>query len=215
MFEKLKYIYNFIKLDLEERKKYFMNSRYEISSLEEKIERFEGFSQTNFHNLIERCRSFLITSRDDKLYVETVKDKIITLTLEKEALIEKTKATIEDLKNDNLKLLKKIEKLKEETELNQLEKNELLRRTDEINKRAHENNLLKAELDKSKSLMKKEKTKISFTKDQEIFQLHEKLKYSSKFEKNFREEEKEKFKLKHICNELKLELNRLSTVKSF
>jgi hypothetical protein len=209
---KLLFISNFVKLDLEERKKYFMNSRYEISSFEEKIEKVDGFNQQNFQNLIERCRMFLKNGRDDKVYIEKIKEEIIKLEMEKNAIIEKTKLIIDELKSDNLKLIDKIESLSKEKDKVDIERIELFKKTEEINRKVNENNILKIELEKSKVSFNKEKNKIVINKDKEISQLCDKLNYSSKFEKNLTLEQKEKYKLKNISNELKTEVQRLTTV---
>ena len=117
--EKLNFIENFIKIHLEEKKKYFTHSNYEIITLNENIEKLlksDHFNQENFKNVIEKCKILMKFGREDKLYIERLKQEIIILEKEKNAVVEKTKQIIIELKNDNLNLIYQMKKLNNEKE---------------------------------------------------------------------------------------------------
>jgi hypothetical protein len=211
--EKLHLIESFIKVNIDEKKKYFTQSRYEILTFDEKIGKSEGFNQQNFQNLINRCRVLIKASREDKLFAEKLKQEILILENEKKAIIEKTKSTIEELKIDNLKLIEKIENSRKEKLQIEKEKNELLKKHDEVVKKTIENNQLKLEMEKSKMNWKKETNRVFINKDKQIEVLWEKVKYNSKFEKELSKEQKEKYIYKNGVNELKVEIHRLNTVR--
>ena len=213
--EKLHSIENFIKLNLEEKKKYFSHSKYEIVTLDENIEKLtknDVFNQENFKNLIDKCKVFMKTERDDRMYIEKLKQEIILLENDKKAIIEKTRQIIEDLKYDNLILIEKIERLiKDQDKINK-EKTELFRKTDEIHKKTQENYQLKNEIQKTKTNFSREKNRISITKDKEIDFLWDKLKFVSKYEKELEAEKRDNNKLRGSIHELKMEIQKILTV---
>ena len=67
----------------------------------------------------------------------------------------------EDLKNDNLKLIEKIENLKKEKLLCQKDKLELVKKNELVAKKSQEINLLKIEMQKNKANMKKETNRMA------------------------------------------------------
>lgn len=132
---------------------------------------------------------------------------------EKKAIIEKTKSTIEELKNDNLILIEKIENLRKDKLNSEKDKIELLKKQDEVIKKTVENNQLKIEMEKSKINWKKEASRVVIGKDKQIQVLWDKVKFNTKMEKELTKEQKEKYVYKNGINELKVEINRLNTVR--
>lgn len=214
LIDKLDSIFHFVKLNIKEKKKYFTQSKYEIRSIDENIEKFyksENFNQENFKNLIEKFKNLINTERQNSLQMEKLKSQIILLEADKKAVVEKTKNVMTDLKEDNLKLIDKIDRLTLVKERVDKEKNDLFRKTEEIHKKAQENHLLKNEIDKNKSMYLREKNRISIGKDKEIELLTIKLKEAVKFEKELEICKKENQKLKNVINELKVEVQQLTT----
>lgn len=69
--EKLNKIEGYIKLNIENKKNYFLNSKQDIKIIEdglEKLNRNETFSQANFKNLIERFKISLSVNIKNKQY---------------------------------------------------------------------------------------------------------------------------------------------------
>lgn len=181
----------------------------------EALSKNEKFNQENFKNIIEKCKTFIKSEREDRIYIENLKNEIIILENEKNKVIDKTKFIIEDLRNDNLTLIDKIERLSKDKEKVDKEKNDLMRKTEDIYKKTQENYMLKNEIEKTKSNLIREKNRITINKEKEIQQLWNKVKFNSKFEKDLSVQQKENAQLKNLINEFKVEITRLNTVKLY
>ena len=183
-------------------------------SLEENLERItKTFHQENFCELIDKCKVLMEKIREDKIYIEKLKEEILIITGEKNKIIEKTKEIIEELKGDNLLLIEKIQKFSSDKEKSEKVNEELLRRKDDIKKRTFENRQLKIEIDKVKSNITKESNRIEVYKDKEINLLKERLKQQVKLEKEIEKLKKENNKFQNVLNEVKIELNTKNTVR--
>jgi len=185
-----------------------------VVSLEENLERItKTFHQENFCELIDKCKVLMEKIREDKIYIEKLKEEILIITGEKNKIIEKTKEIIEELKGDNLLLIEKIQKFSSDKEKSEKVNEELLRRKDDIKKRTFENRQLKIEIDKVKSNITKESNRIEVYKDKEINLLKERLKQQVKLEKEIEKLKKENNKFQNVLNEVKIELNTKNTVR--
>ncbi len=182
-------------------------------SLEENLERItKTFHQENFSELIDKCKMLMETIREDKIYIEKLKEEIVIITGEKNKIIEKTKEIIEELKGDNLLLIEKIQKFSSDKEKSEKANEELLKRKDDIKKKTFENRQLKNEIEKAKSNITKETNRIEVYKDKEINILKERLKQQVKLEIEIEQLKKENYKIQNALNEIKIELNRKNTV---
>jgi hypothetical protein len=184
-----------------------------VVSLEENLERItKTFHQENFSELIDKCKMLMETIREDKIYIEKLKEEIVIITGEKNKIIEKTKEIIEELKGDNLLLIEKIQKFSSDKEKSEKANEELLKRKDDIKKKTFENRQLKNEIEKAKSNITKETNRIEVYKDKEINILKERLKQQVKLEIEIEQLKKENYKIQNALNEIKIELNRKNTV---
>lgn len=213
-YDKLGAICKFLKVTASKKNQFFTQSKYEISSLEDSIDRLKKsktFNQQNFTNLIEKCKLMMSTERQDNIYIEKLKKDLVNVELEKNSVIEKTKGIIDSLKQDNLRLINKIASINKEKEKADSEKFELIKKSEEIHKKALENNQLKAEINTYKTKHKREINRVEVMKDREVKILTQKLEYAIRFEKEVELVTKEKHKLKNHNKELKLEVDRLIT----
>lgn len=204
-----------IKHYLTEPKEYFLQSHYEIRSIEGNIKKLyevDNFDQKNFRDLIEKSKILIKNERSNFLQIERLKQDILNLELEKANLIENFKKVLDEMKSDNLKLIDSLERLAKEKEKVEVERNELLKKSDDIHKKAQELILLKSELEKSRKGHDKDKKSIinKFTKS--IEHLHIKIEHYQKYEKEIEALKKESFKVNVLNNELKIENEKLKTV---
>ena len=105
--EKALQIYNFVKQACKEKKRFFDTAKYEYINLDENFDKLKyksNFNQANFIDLIEKCKMLLKCQQDDNLYIEKLKQEIIILNSQKNAVIEKTTETINKMKKDQLDL---------------------------------------------------------------------------------------------------------------
>ncbi len=94
------------------------------------------------------------------LQIERLKNEILNLELEKSNIIENFKKVLDEMKNDNLKLIDTLEKITKDKEKVEIERNELIKKSDDIHKKAQELILLKSELEKSRRGHDKDKKSI-------------------------------------------------------
>jgi hypothetical protein len=148
---------------------------------------------------------------DDNLYIEKLKHEIIILNSQKNAIIEKTTNTINNMKKNQLDLIDKITKLNENAQLIDQGKQELVHKHQQLLERTQENLLLKKELKKKNAGFRREKTSIIIGKNKEIKELMGKLENAEKYHINEMKEQKEKFKYKNLYKETKLDIETLIT----
>lgn len=148
---------------------------------------------------------------DDNLYIEKLKQEIIILNSQKNAIIEKTTNTINTMKKNQLDLIDKITKLNENAQLIDQGKQELLAKQQQLLERTQENLMLKKELKKKNAGFRREKTSIIISKNKEIKELLGKLDNAEKYHVNEMKEQKEKFKYKNLYKESKLDVETLVT----
>ena len=212
--EKALQIYNFVKQACKEKKRFFDTAKYEYINLDENFDKLKyksNFNQANFIDLIEKCKMLLKCQQDDNLYIEKLKQEIIILNSQKNAVIEKTTDTINKMKKDQLDLIYKITKLNENCQLIDQGKQELMVKQQQLQERTQENHLLKRDLKKLKAGFTREKASIIIAKDKQINYLQTKLKSSEKYQINEQKEQKEKVKYKNMYQEMKLEIDSLLT----
>ena len=148
---------------------------------------------------------------DDNLYIEKLKQEIIILNSQKNAIIEKTTNTINTMKKNQLDLIDKITKLNENAQLIDQGKQELLAKQQQLLERTQENLMLKKEKKKKNAGFRREKTSIIISKNKEIKELLGKLDNAEKYHVNEMKEQKEKFKYKNLYKESKLDVETLVT----
>lgn len=207
-------VYHFIKQTCKEKKRFFDTSKYEFVNLDSNFEKLKvksGFNQENFTNLIEKCKMLIKCQQDDNVYIEKLKQEIVILESEKKAIIDKTTAVINTMKNENLLLIEKIEKLNFETNLINQSKGELSLKQQQLQERTQENLKLKGELKKVKDGFSREKKCLTIGKDKEIKALLGKLRFAEGFQEKEQKESKDKFKYKNMYHEVKNEIETLLT----
>ena len=121
---------------------------------------------------------------------------------------------------DNLKLIDSLEKVTKDKDKVEFERNELLKKSDDIHKKAQELILLKSEIEKSRRGHDKDKksivnkyTKVHINiKKQDIDHLHIKIDHYQKYEKDLEAIKKDLFIVRVNNNELRIENDKLKTV---
>lgn len=212
--EKAFQIFNFIVQAVKEKKRFFDTAKYEYINLDENFDKLRyksGFNQANFIDLIEKCKMLMKCQQDDNLYIEKLKQEIVILNSQKNAIIEKTTETINTMKKNQLDLIDKITKLNENCQLIDQGKQELMLKQQQLQERTQENLMLKKDLKKVKAGFTREKTSIIISKDKQIDYLQTKLKSAEKYQFEEQKERKEKFKYLNMYKEMKLEIQTLLT----
>lgn len=207
-------IYNYVTQSVKEKKRFFDTAKYEYINLDENFDKLKyksGFNQANFTDLIEKCKMLMKCQQDDNLYIERLKQEIIILNSQKNAIIEKTTDTINTMKKNQLDLIDKITKLNENCQLIDQGKQELMIKQQQLQERTQENLMLKKDLKKVKQGFDREKTSIIIGKDKQIEYLQTKLRSAEKYQFNEEKEKKEKFKYLNMYKEMKLEIQTLLT----
>ena len=113
-------IFNFIKYTTKKNKIKFEQSKYNSINFEENIDKLRtrhGFDQSNFCDLIDKCKLLMENLQEKNKYIEKLEQEIIILNNQKNAIIEKTTKQINELKDNLFTLIEKIKELKENQKL--------------------------------------------------------------------------------------------------
>ena len=186
-------IFNFIKYTTKKNKIKFEQSKYNSINFEENIDKLRtrhGFDQSNFCDLIDKCKLLMENLQEKNKYIEKLEQEIIILNNQKNAIIEKTTKQINELKDNLFTLIEKIKELKENQKLIDEGKKEILLKKQKLQERTQENKNLRNEKKKLIQGFRQEKTNIILNKDSQIKTLSKKLEYAEK--QKLLKEDKEK-----------------------
>lgn len=214
--KKLESIDIYIRLLVEEKLKFYSNSKLEVKNIDDVLMDLKinnSFSQSNFTRLIERVKVGIQSEKQDYAYIEVLKNRIIVLEREKEELIKVSKSTIDTLKQDSLDLIRKIESLSNEKEVVERNLNEILMKVDLVEKKDVENRLLRKEIDSMKCHFEKEKTRLNMVKEKRVKEIEGKIKYMLKLEKENLKKEEENCKLKNNLIEKQKDISKVEIKK--
>jgi len=207
-------IYNYIKYSTKKNKLKFEQNKYNAINFEENIDKLRtrhGFDQTNFCDLIDKCKLLMENLQEKNKYIEKLEQEILILNNQKNVIIEKTTKQINELKENLLSLIDKIKELKENQKLIDETKKEILIKNQKLQERAQENKNLRNEKKKLIQGFRQEKTNIILNKDFQIKSLSKKLQYAESFQKKLNKEEMEKAIFRNKYKEVKLHIETLLT----
>ena len=207
-------IYNFIKYTTKKNKIKFEQAKYNSINFEENIDKLRtrhGFDQSNFCDLIDKCKSLMENLQEKNKYIEQLEQEIIILNNQKNAIIDKTTKQINELKDNLFALIEKIKELKENQKLIDEGKKEILIKTQKLQERTQENKNLRNEKKKLIQGFRQEKTNIILNKDSQIKSLSKKLEYAESYQQKLLKEEKEKAIYRNKYKEVKLHIETLMT----
>ena len=147
--------------------------------------------------------------QEKNLYIEKLEQEIIILNSQKNAIAEKTTNQINEMKQNQLKLIGQIDELNKNGKLIDEGKHKILKITQQLQAKNTENLALKKEQKKLIQEFRQEKTSIILAKNREINSLLSKLKYAESYQQNEVKEQKEKFQYKNKYKEAKLHIQTL------
>ena len=211
-------IFNFIKYTTKKNKIKFEQSKYNSINFEENIDKLRtrhGFDQSNFCDLIDKCKLLMENLQEKNKYIEKLEQEIIILNNQKNAIIEKTTKQINELKDNLFTLIEKIKELKENQKLIDEGKKEILIKTQKLQERTQENKNLRNEKKKLIQGFRQEKTNIILNKDSQIKTLSKKLEYAESYQQKLLKEEREKAIYRNKYKEVKLHIETLMTKNEY
>lgn len=212
--DKAQEIYNYIRLSIKEKKKFFDTSKYNFINFEENIDKLrtrQGFDQANFSDLIEKCKLLMKMLQEKNLYIEKLEQEIIVLIDQQKRIIKNSKTTINDMKDNQLNLINKIKELNKNGKLIEEGKHAILKKTQELHERTQENINLRKEQKKMEQNFRRQNASIRINKNNEIKSLMAKLHKAESYQQGEIKERNEKFCYRNKFNEARLHMESLKS----